>query len=75
MSELRTRGLRIVPQESSYPDIELLNVASFLLSFKCKEGMIPADVVEAVCGEDGNWTPNPSTHTCKQDNRMLHSTN
>ena len=36
-----------------------------MLEFSCKDGLLPSDVIAAVCSLDGMWTPDPNMHTCK----------
>ena len=36
-----------------------------VLEFSCREGLLPSDVIAAVCSPDGMWTPDPNMHTCK----------
>ena len=36
-----------------------------MLEFSCREGLLPNDIVTAVCSPDGMWIPDPSMHTCK----------
>ena len=35
-----------------------------LLTFQCKDGLLPEDVFTARCYQNGSWIPNPSGHTC-----------
>ena len=32
--------------------------------FQCDPGFVPEGVMTAVCGRDGQWTPNPRGVTC-----------
>ena len=32
--------------------------------FQCNPGFVPEGVMTAVCGRDGQWTPNPGGVTC-----------
>ena len=32
--------------------------------FWCNPGFVPDEVMTAVCGRDGQWTPNPGDVTC-----------
>ena len=32
--------------------------------FQCDPGFVPEGVMTAVCGSDGQWTPNPGSVTC-----------
>ena len=34
------------------------------IKFHCEEGLVPVDVLEAVCGRTGVWHPNPANHHC-----------
>ena len=35
-----------------------------LLTFQCKDGLLPDDVFTARCYRNGSWIPNPSGHVC-----------
>ena len=40
-------------------------VIDSILSFTCKEGFLPSDVLTSVCLENGKWSPDPIKHICK----------
>ena len=35
-----------------------------MVVFQCDPGFVPEGVMTAVCGSDGQWTPNPGGVTC-----------
>ena len=53
------------PLNSSYPGLLVNFDSNFsILSFRCPTGMVPQGGVHAVCGEDGEWRPDPDSHNC-----------
>ena len=48
------------------PGVELsIIVADTLLSFQCEEGLVPEGRLEAECGPEGRWDPDPTLHICR----------
>ena len=35
-----------------------------VLHFRCKEGLLPTELLTATCLENGRWSPDPANHTC-----------
>ena len=54
------------PLASSGVVFEQLNSTEFasVVIFCCQDGLKPYDVVTAVCGSGGVWSPNPAHHVC-----------
>ena len=35
-----------------------------VLTYRCRDGLAPDDLLTAVCNKDTNWLPDPTNHTC-----------
>ena len=54
------------PSFTNGVSIESFNTTMFnaTIIYHCEDGLIPAAVLEAVCGRTGVWDPNPVNHFC-----------
>ena len=35
-----------------------------MIAYQCEEGFVPEGRVEALCGDDGRWSPDLTQHMC-----------
>ena len=35
-----------------------------VIAYQCEQGLVPEGRVEAMCGVDGRWSPDPTQHMC-----------
>ena len=45
-------------------DVEVITIGEGVIVYQCKEGLVPEGRVEAICGVDGRWSPDPTQHMC-----------
>ena len=48
--------------------------AGSVLSFQCEEGLVPEERLEAQCGPEGRWDPDPTLHNCTGTNSHAEQT-
>ena len=41
------------------PGVEVITIGEGVIVYQCEEGLVPEGRVEAMCGVDGRWSPNP----------------
>ena len=56
-------GLPITASGVTIRPFASTNIGS-VITFQCEDGLIPQDVVAALCGMNGEWTPDPAQHRC-----------
>ena len=49
-------GVTIVSSSST-------NIGAVLV-FQCMDGLLPSELIQAACGANGKWSPDPANHTC-----------
>ena len=40
------------------------------ITYQCDDGLTPEGTMTAVCGEDGEWRPNPGDVECRKNDRL-----
>ena len=45
------------------------------ITYQCDDGLTPEGNVTAVCGEDGEWRPNPGDVECRSTSEDINDTN
>ena len=46
------------------PGVEVITIGEGVIAYQCEEGLVPEGRVEAMCGDDGRWSPDPTQHMC-----------
>ena len=46
------------------PGVEVITIGEGVIAYQCEEGLVPEGRVEAMCGDDGRWSPNLTQHMC-----------
>ena len=46
------------------PGVEVITIGEGVIAYQCEEGLVPEGRVEAICGVDGRWSPDPTQHMC-----------
>ena len=44
--------------------VEVITIGEGVIAYQCEEGLVPEGRVEAMCGVDGRWSPDPAQHMC-----------
>ena len=44
--------------------VEVITIGEGVIAYQCEEGLVPEGRVEAMCGADGKWSPDPTQHMC-----------
>ena len=44
--------------------VEVITIGEGVIAYQCEEGLVPEGRVEAMCGDDGRWSPDPAQHMC-----------
>ena len=44
--------------------VEVITIGERVIAYQCEEGLVPEGRVEAMCGVDRRWSPDPTQHTC-----------
>ena len=44
--------------------VEVITIGEGVIVYQCKEVSVPEGRVEAMCGDDGRWSPDPTQHMC-----------
>ena len=45
--------------------VEVITIGEGVIAYQCEEGLVPEGRVEAMCGVDGRWSPDPTQHMCR----------
>ena len=45
--------------------VEVITIGEGVIVYQCEEGLVPEGRVEAMCGDDGRWSPDPTQHMCR----------
>ena len=45
-------------------DVEVITIGEGVIVYQCEKGLVPEGRVEAMCGDDGKWSPDPTQHMC-----------
>ena len=40
------------------------------ITYQCDDGLTPEGIMTAVCGEDGEWRPNPGDVECRKNDTL-----
>ena len=56
-------GQPVTPGNGSIDPYQNTTVGAEIF-FRCNPGFVPAGRMDAVCGADGRWSPNPATFVC-----------
>ena len=56
-----------IPPRGGYIHTHTSTVEGSVVRYQCYPGLSPrgVTVLESICGEDGNWRPNPADLTCR----------
>ena len=46
------------------PGVEVITIGEGVIAYQCEEGLVPVGMVEAMCGDDGRWSPDSTQHMC-----------
>ena len=46
--------------------VEVITIREGVIAYQCEEGLVPEGSVEAMCGVDGRWSPDPTQHMCSE---------
>ena len=46
------------------PGVEVITIGEGVVAYQCEEELVPEGRVEAMCGVDGRWSPDPTQHMC-----------
>ena len=46
--------------------VEVITIGEGVIAYQCEEGLVPEGSVEAMCGADGRWSPDPTQHMCSE---------
>ena len=46
------------------PGVEIITIGEGVIAYQCEEGLVPEGRVEAMCGDDWRWSPEPTQHMC-----------
>ena len=46
------------------PGVEIITIGEGVIAYQCEEEFVPEERVEAMCGVDGRWSPDPTQHMC-----------
>ena len=46
--------------------VEVITIGEGVIAYQCEEGLVPKESVEAMCGDDGRWSPDPTQHMCSE---------
>ena len=46
------------------PGVEVITIGEGVIAYQCEEGLVPEGRVEAMCDDDGRWSPDPTQHIC-----------
>ena len=52
------------PLPSVIPGVEVITIGEGVIAYQCEEGLVPEGRVEAMCDDDGRWSPDPTQHVC-----------
>ena len=44
--------------------IEVITIGEGVIVYQCEEGLVPEGRVEAICDDDGRWSPDLTQHMC-----------
>ena len=44
--------------------VEVITIGEGVIAYQYEEGSVPEGRVEATCGVDGSWCPDPTQHMC-----------
>ena len=47
------------------PGVEVITIGEGVIVYQCEEGFMPEGRVEAMCGDNGRWSPDPTQHICR----------
>ena len=45
--------------------VEVITIGEGVIVYQCEEGLVPEGRVEAMCGVDGRWSPDPTQLMCR----------
>ena len=40
--------------------VEVITIGEGVIAYQCEEGLVSEGRVEAMCGDDGRWSPDPT---------------
>ena len=49
-----------------FSGVEVITIGEGVIAYQCEEGLVPKENVEAMCGDDGRWSPDPTQHMCSE---------